>query len=197
MAKVTAAELNEGLKNIASRANIGPAVLSALDLSSKLSAVKSSGLGFNVGDILGGFQSLNQVTSNAQGATTTSRVTIAALTSSGDKDTVKALASEASSKSASIAGSSVDAAMLDDVITAGTPLAIAAALGAVYGRSPAELSSQLGQLTGGSNLDVGSAINGLVGGGLISAFTNNASIINKAVNSAVGGFTDGNLLKNL
>ena len=197
MVKVTAAELNEGLKNIASRANIGPAVLSALDLSSKLSAVKSSGLGFNVGDILGGFQSLNQVTSNAQGATTTSRVTIAALTPSGDKDTVKALASEASSKSASIAGSSVDAAMLDDVITAGTPLAIAAALGAVYGRSPAELSSQLGQLTGGSNLDVGSAINGLVGGGLISAFTNNASIINKAVNSAVGGFTDGNLLKNL
>jgi N-acetylmuramoyl-L-alanine amidase len=199
MSNITSADLNEQLKNLNVKVNLKGLIGQALDIKDQVSALNSSSLGLVFGSVQAGFESLTQTTSNPQGATTSKMPSIASLTPSGDADTVKTLASEASSKLESVTGSagSTAAAMLDDIVVAGTPLAIAAALGEVYGRTPEELSSQLGELTGGANINIGSAISGLVGGGVLDGFAKNSGLLSGAIGKAVGGFVDGNLMKNL
>ena len=199
MPKITSDDLNSALKNINIKVNIKGLIGQALDIKDQFSALNSSSLGLTFGSVQAGFESLTQTTSNPQGATTSKMPSIATLTPSGDADTVKPLVEEASSKLESVTGSAgtTAAAMLDDVITAGTPLAIAAALGEVYNRTPEEISGQLGELTGGVKIDIGGAISGLVGGGILDGFTKNSGLLSGAIGKAMGGFADGNLMKNL
>jgi len=198
---VNVTELNSHIKNVNSQLSFAEIESSADTMTDQFTAATNTQLGFAVGDVKGGVESLVQTVDYPLGATSSAAPAVSRITANVPNiksDLVKTISGSDASKLGSIVESTSESGILDEIITAGTPEAVATALSQTLGKTTAEIKDSLAAISPqGLNIDVTSSVDQVLNGTFKNPFSAGLFNLTSALTSAVSGLNSTNILKNV
>ena len=198
---VNVSALNSQLKNVNNQLSFDEINSAASTLTDQFKAASHTQLGFGVGEIKGGIESLVQTVDYPLGATSSPLPAVSRVTANVadvKSDLVQTISGTDASKLGSIVESTAESGILDEIITAGTAEAIATAFKQVLGKTSSELENTLSSIAP-SDLDVkiSTSVDDVLSGAFKNPFAAGVGNIANALTAAVGGLNSTNLIKNV
>jgi len=198
---VNVTELNSHIRNVNNQLSFDEIISSANTMTNQFTAATNTQLGFAVGDIKGGVESLVQTVDYPLGATSSAIPAVSRVTANVPNiksDLVKTISGSDASKLGSIVESTAESGILDEIITAGTPESIATALSQTLGKTTPEIKNCLTAISPqGLDIDVTSSVDQVLNGTFKNPFSAGLFNLTSALTATVGGLNSTNVLKNV
>lgn len=198
---ISVTDINFELKNINNRLDLSEITSAASSIASTINAASSTQLGFGVGEVKGGFESLVQLVDNPLGRTSISAPAISRATADvpGVKqDLVQPLSGSETTDLNAIVESSVAPDILNEIIVAGTPESIASAFSATLGKTTAEIEDCMTEVAPPDvTISLKTAVDNIQSNSLIGPLLSGITNLGAALTGAVGGLTSGNIFLNI
>ena len=198
---VSVSELNFQLKNVNNQISFDEINSAATTLTDQFEAASYTQLGFGVGEIKGGIESLVQTVDYPLGETSSPLPAVSRVTANVTdvkSDLVQPISGTDATKLGSIVESTAASGILDEIITAGTAEAIATAFKQVLGKTSSELENTLSSIAPtGLSVQISTSVDDVLSGAFKDPFTAGLVNIANAFTAAVGGLNSTNLIKNV
>jgi N-acetylmuramoyl-L-alanine amidase len=198
---VNVTELNSQISNVNSQLSFSEITSSAESMINQVTAATNTQLGFSVGEVKGGVESLVQNIDYPLGATSTAIPAVSRITANvpgAKSDLVQTISGSDASKLGSIVEAPAESGILDEIITAGTPESIATALNQSLGKTTSEIENCLTSIAPqGLDINVAVSIDQVLDGTFKSPFSSAVTNLSSALTAAVSGFNSTNILKNV
>jgi hypothetical protein len=198
---INTSDLNYQLKNLNNQLSFDEINSAATTLTDQFKAASHTQLGFNVGDVKGGIESLVQNVDYPLGATSSPLPAVSRVTANVPNvksDLVQTISGSDATKLGSIVESTAQSGILDEIITAGTAEAIATAFKQVLGKTTSEIEGCLSSIAPTDlTVNVSTSVDDVLSGAFKNPFASGIGNIATAYTAAVGGLNSTNLIKNV
>ena len=198
---VNVSDLNYQLKNLGNQISFDEINSAASTLTDQFKAASHTQLGFGVGEIKGGIESLVQTVDYPLGATSSPLPAVSRVTANVadvKSDLVQTISGTDASKLGSIVESTAASGILDEIITAGTAEAIATAFKQVLGKTSSEVENCLSSIAPSDlSVKISTSVDDVLSGAFKNPFAAGVGNIATALTAAVGGLNSTNLIKNV
>ena len=198
---VNVKDLNYQLKNVNNQISFDEINSAASTLTDQFKAASHTQLGFGVGEIKGGIESLVQNIDYPLGETSSAIAAVSRVTANVPNvksDLIQTISGTDATKLGSIVESTAASGLLDEIITAGTAEAIATAFKQVLGKTSSELENTLLSIAPiGLSVQISTSVDDVLSGAFKNPFAAGVGNIATALTAAVGGLNSTNLIKNV
>lgn len=198
---INVSDLNYQLKNLGNQLSFDEINSAATTLTDQVKAASHTQLGFSVGDVKGGIESLVQTIDYPLGATSSPLPAVSRVTANVPNvksDLVPTISGSDASKLGSIVESAAESGILDEIVVAGTPESLATAFKQVLGKTTSEVENCLSSVAPSDiTVSISTSVDDVLSGSFKNPFVKGLGNIATAFTAAVGGLNSNNLLKNV